>query len=373
MILSQYDDPNYAIALLSEGAEGYAYLLKDRVAEGDQLAQAIREVAAGGSKLDPKIVDALIAPVTTDADSLSGEEEELLRLVAEGRPIKRIAAAFKTTPADASASIERLFLKLAQGASTGAGGALQRLKMLHQAIVDLDERGESMSRLLPGGVAEKLRREGRKVGETEKLTVTVLMSDIRGYSTIAEETDPSLLAGQLNIHRIEMNKAVSAGGGNVWQFVGDAVMAVFGAPLPQDDHTDRSLATAVAMHAGPAGDQPPLAGGGPGAVRDGHRPQHRRGGGRPVGVGGAPGVLVGRRYREHGPASPAVGGPGPDGAVGGYIQRFGAARNGGGPGARDRQGPQRPGSGIQTFGEEPGGLSALNKQRLKADSGQWEW
>ncbi len=249
VILSQYDDPNYAISLLSEGAEGYAYLLKDRVAEGDQLAQAIREVAAGGSKLDPKIVDALISPVTTDTDSLSTEEEELLRLVAEGRPIKRIAAAFKTTPADASASIERLFLKLAQGASTGAGGALQRLKMLHQAIVDLDERGESMSRLLPGGVADKLRREGRRVGETEVLTVTVLMSDIRGYSTIAEQTDPSLLAGQLNIHRIEMNKAVSAAGGNVWQFVGDAVMAVFGAPLPQEDHADRSLTTATAMHA----------------------------------------------------------------------------------------------------------------------------
>ncbi|HEX2053045.1 MAG TPA: adenylate/guanylate cyclase domain-containing protein [Actinomycetota bacterium] len=248
VILSQYDDPNYAISLLSEGAEGYAYLLKDRVAEGDQLAQAIREVASGGSKLDPKIVEALISPVA-DEGELSGKEEELLRLVAEGRPIKRIAAAFRTTPADVSDSIERLFLKLAQGASSGASGALQRLKMLHQAIVELDEQGESMSRLLPGGVAEKLRREGRRVGETEKLTVTVLMSDIRGYSTIAEETDPSLLAGQLNIHRIEMNRAVSASGGNVWQFVGDAVMAVFGAPIAQEDHADRSLETALAMHA----------------------------------------------------------------------------------------------------------------------------
>jgi len=248
VILSQYDDPNYAISLLSEGAEGYAYLLKDRVAEGNQLAQAIREVASGGSKLDPKIVEALIAPVT-DEGELTTKEEELLRLVAEGKPIKRIAAAFRTTPADVSYSIEKLFLKLAQGASSGAAGALRRLKMLHQAIVDLDEHGESMSRLLPGGFAEKLRREGRRVGETEKLTVTVLMSDVRGYSTIAEETDPSLLAGQLNIHRIEMNKAVGASGGNVWQFVGDAVMAVFGAPLPQQDHADRSLSTALAMHA----------------------------------------------------------------------------------------------------------------------------
>ena len=49
VILSQYDDPEYAIALLSEGAAGYGYLLKDRLAEGDQLVQAIRSVATGGS------------------------------------------------------------------------------------------------------------------------------------------------------------------------------------------------------------------------------------------------------------------------------------------------------------------------------------
>ncbi|HEY8059341.1 MAG TPA: response regulator transcription factor, partial [Acidimicrobiales bacterium] len=58
VILSQYDDPDYAISLLSEGAAGYAYLLKDRIAEGDQLARAIREVATGGSMLDPSIVSA---------------------------------------------------------------------------------------------------------------------------------------------------------------------------------------------------------------------------------------------------------------------------------------------------------------------------
>jgi len=47
VILSQFDDPDYAISLLSEGAAGYAYLLKDRVGEGNQLARAVREVAAG--------------------------------------------------------------------------------------------------------------------------------------------------------------------------------------------------------------------------------------------------------------------------------------------------------------------------------------
>ncbi|HYE76524.1 MAG TPA: response regulator transcription factor, partial [bacterium] len=67
VILSQYDDPEYAITLLAEGAAGYAYLVKDRVAEGDQLAQAVRAVATGGSMLDPAIVDALVRPVTDEA------------------------------------------------------------------------------------------------------------------------------------------------------------------------------------------------------------------------------------------------------------------------------------------------------------------
>jgi class 3 adenylate cyclase/FixJ family two-component response regulator len=247
VILSQYDDPEYAISLLSEGAAGYAYLLKDRVAEGDQLARAIREVAAGGSVLDPKIVEALVRPMTSD-DDLSPADEELLRMVAQGKPIKAIAVVRQTTAADVADAIERLFIALAQGLSSGTGGCLQRLKMLHQAIVDREEQGESLSRLLPGGIAEKLRAEGRRIGETEALRVTVLMSDIRGYSSIAERSAPSLLAQQLNEHRAEMNTAILAEGGTVMQFVGDAVMGVFGAPVAQTDHADRAVAAALAMH-----------------------------------------------------------------------------------------------------------------------------
>ena len=57
VILSQYEDPEYAVSLLAEGMAGYGYLLKDRVAEGHQLADAIRAVATGGSALDPAIVE----------------------------------------------------------------------------------------------------------------------------------------------------------------------------------------------------------------------------------------------------------------------------------------------------------------------------
>ena len=247
VILSQYDDPDYAIALLSEGAVGYAYLLKDHIAEGDQLARAIREVATGGSMLDPAIVNALMRPMTTSGD-LEREDEQLLAMVAEGKPIKAIAAATRATPAAVAEQVERLFVKLAAGVSAGSEGALRRLRMLHEAIVSREEQGETLSRLLPSGLAEKLRTEGRRIGETERLVVTVLMSDIRGYSTIAEHADPTQLAQQLNLHRAEMNRAILANGGTVMQYVGDAVMAVFGAPVSYRDHADRSLKAAIAMH-----------------------------------------------------------------------------------------------------------------------------
>jgi class 3 adenylate cyclase/ActR/RegA family two-component response regulator len=248
VILSQYDDPEYAVSLLSEGSAGYGYLLKDHIAEGDQLVDAIRAVATGGTALDPAIVEALVRPVATHG-GLSPAEEELLSMVAEGKPIKAIAAA-RHLPAEAiDAEVEAVFVKLAEGVSAGTQGALQRLRLLHKAIVDREEQGETLSRLLPGGLAEKLRRDGRQIGETERVVVTVLMSDIRAYSTIAEHADPSQLAGQLNVHRAAMNDAILGENGTVMQFVGDAVMAVFGAPFAQEDHADRAVAAALAMHA----------------------------------------------------------------------------------------------------------------------------
>jgi adenylate cyclase len=248
VILSQFDDPDYAVTLLSEGSAGYAYLLKDRIAEGDQLARAIRAVAIGGSMLDPVIVAALTNPVRRTG-GLTAADDELLELVAAGRTIKAIAAAGATTPADVEGRVERLFRTLAEGVSAGEAGALDRLRRLHQAIVEREEQGETLSRLLPTGVGERLLAGGHGIGETERLDVTILMSDIRGYTTIAEHADPTVLAGQLNRHRAEMNRAILACGGTVMQYVGDAVMAVFGAPEPSADHADRALASAAAMHA----------------------------------------------------------------------------------------------------------------------------
>src|SRR6266700_2945909 len=98
VVLSQYDDPEYAVTLLAEGSAGYGYLLKDRVAEGSQLADAIRMVATGGTALDPAIVEALVAPVVSPGGLLPAEEE-LLGMIAEGKTIKVIAAAKGVTHA----------------------------------------------------------------------------------------------------------------------------------------------------------------------------------------------------------------------------------------------------------------------------------
>jgi class 3 adenylate cyclase/ActR/RegA family two-component response regulator len=247
VILSQYDSPEYAVALLAEGAAGCAYLIKDRVADGEQLVRAIRAVSAGGSVLDPVVVESLARPLATDG-RLSRPEQEMLRMVAEGRHLKAIAAARGTTPASASGEVDRLFLKLARQASAGAEGALRQLKALHQAIVDREEQGELLSRLLPGGLADELRRHGQHPGQTTRHLVTVLMSDVRGYSALAERADPSRLAAQLHQHRRAASQALLAQEGTIMQFVGDAVMAVFGAPLPQPDHAARALAAAQAEH-----------------------------------------------------------------------------------------------------------------------------
>lgn len=247
VILSQYDSPSYAVALLADGAAGYAYLLKNHVDDPHRLGAAIREVAAGGSMLDPEIVKGLVDPAREEG-ALDADDEQLLQWVAQGRPVKAIAVSRSDTPEAVGAAIERLFLQLARGAGAGRTDALAHLRMLHTAILAREEQGETLSRLLPGGLAEKLRTDAGAAERTERLTVTVLMSDVRGYSRIAEGTDPAALAGQLGGHRGAMNSAILGAGGTVMQYVGDAVMAVFGAPDPQPDHAERAVVAAVDMH-----------------------------------------------------------------------------------------------------------------------------
>jgi class 3 adenylate cyclase len=128
----------------------------------------------------------------------------------------------------------------------GQREAEQSLQQLNRA----EETQRRMTRLLPGGLAERISANPDAFTTTELLNVTVLMSDIRGYTALAETTAPTRMAAQLNDHRQAMNNAVLAHGGTVMQYVGDAVMAVFGAPEPLDEHEARALVAAAQMHAG---------------------------------------------------------------------------------------------------------------------------
>ena len=95
VVLSQYTSPTYALALLEEGSAGRAYLLKERVAGADELAQAIRVVAAGGSVIDPLVVDELVRARTSrkssDLEWLTPRESEILAEMAQGKSNNAIA------------------------------------------------------------------------------------------------------------------------------------------------------------------------------------------------------------------------------------------------------------------------------------------
>jgi DNA-binding NarL/FixJ family response regulator len=96
VVLSQYAEPSYALALLAEGSAGRAYLLKERVSDVDDLLDAIRTVADGGSVIDPRVVEQLVSANTrsapTDLDRLTAREREILGEMAQGKSNAAIAA-----------------------------------------------------------------------------------------------------------------------------------------------------------------------------------------------------------------------------------------------------------------------------------------
>src|SRR2546430_16130206 len=104
--------------------------------------------------LDSRIVEALVRPASQGTD-LSSDEEELLQMLAEGKHIKAIAVVRRTTPADVDDALQRLFLKLAQAASGGGGGAFGRRELVAQAVVGREEQGERPRRPPATRSAEK--------------------------------------------------------------------------------------------------------------------------------------------------------------------------------------------------------------------------
>ena len=119
VILSQHADALYALALFDDGSDGRGYLLKDRVRDRDELTRALLEVARGGTVVDAKIVNELLAVrrqrETSGLETLTGREQEILALVAEGRSNGDIAETLVVTKRAVEGHINSIFSKLELG------------------------------------------------------------------------------------------------------------------------------------------------------------------------------------------------------------------------------------------------------------------
>ena len=116
VVLSQYAEADYALALFEKGSAGRAYLLKERVFDLGQLLHAIQEVAHGGSVIDPKVVEQLVAARSQAQEplleSLTPRERQVLAEVAQGRNNASIASALYLTERAVEKHINSIFSKL---------------------------------------------------------------------------------------------------------------------------------------------------------------------------------------------------------------------------------------------------------------------
>jgi len=116
VVLSQFVSPGYATALFEHGSAGRAYLLKERVGSVDELARAIRAVAAGGSVIDPLVVDELVRSRSQHRHSnlarLTAREVEILAEMAQGKSNAAIAAALSVSERAVEKHTNSIFAKL---------------------------------------------------------------------------------------------------------------------------------------------------------------------------------------------------------------------------------------------------------------------
>ena len=116
IVLSQYAEPSYALALLANGSAGRAYLLKERVAGVDDLVHAVSEVAEGGSVIDSTVVEALVAAnvrrTPSDLDRLTRRETEILSEMAQGKSNAAIATALVLSERAVEKHSNSIFSKL---------------------------------------------------------------------------------------------------------------------------------------------------------------------------------------------------------------------------------------------------------------------
>jgi DNA-binding NarL/FixJ family response regulator len=114
VVLSAYVEESYALELIGDDAAGVGYLLKDRVADGQRFAEAVRRVAEGGSALDPEVVSQMLVRrrVHDPFEELTSREREVLGLMAEGRSNQAIADALVISGRAVEKHVTSIFTKL---------------------------------------------------------------------------------------------------------------------------------------------------------------------------------------------------------------------------------------------------------------------
>jgi DNA-binding NarL/FixJ family response regulator len=145
VVLSQYVNALYAFELFREGTGGLAYLLKDRVGELEELLRALREVAAGGSVIDPKVVEGLLArrqePARSLLETLSSRELEVLSEMAQGKSNAAISDSLFISPSAVEKHINAIFSKLLLSSDDGAQH--RRVSAVLTFLRNQDLRGSS--------------------------------------------------------------------------------------------------------------------------------------------------------------------------------------------------------------------------------------
>src|SRR6266550_3259918 len=241
VVLSAHDDEEYALALLGSGHSGLAYLLKDRIAQGDELVRAIREVHAGGSAVDPAIAERLTGSKHADEN-----DRRILDMMSQGLGYAEMAEKLGTTQESVDKRVTDLFRRMA-GGDGGGSGLLDEFKRLHAAVVEQAASRKTLASFVPQQLADRLAAHPDTPIEPQEVEVSVLFSDIRGFSTLAERLSARDGAAILGKHLSAMAEVVLAHSGMIDKFQGDSVMAVFGAPEPSPDHAEQALRCAIAM------------------------------------------------------------------------------------------------------------------------------
>ncbi len=166
----------------------------------------------------------------------------LALVIARGvsQPVRQLAAHTQTIAAGDYAT------RIALDRADELGQLADAMNSMSAGLAERDQVRDLLDKNVSPEVAAQLMRDGAALGGEER-EVTILFADLRGFTTLSEKLPPPELLALLNRYLDRMSSAIEAQGGVIDKFIGDAIMALFGAPVTQDAPADRALAAALAM------------------------------------------------------------------------------------------------------------------------------